>query len=424
MDHVKKNFTLMGISAVLLAVTVTSAVVNAEVQSGSNQKAIEFLEKGPNDNAWWATDKKRSNLNVDPKALKPNVVVAQDGSGTFSTIMDAVRSVPQNNKHRFIIFIKQGTYMEYVDIPDGVDNVVFIGEGPTKTRISGSRSYDDVNDTYRTATVGVNGAGFMAKGIGFENTSGPLKHQAVALRVSGDRAIFNNCAIDGYQDALYAESQRQFYRHCTIRGTVDFIFGDAQAVFQDCKIIVRKPLENQVCVVTAQGRSNPTSKGALIIQGCTITAEPAYMATNPMPKSYLGRPWGIYSTTIIMQSFIDRNIDPEGWSPWDETRAGLDTCHYAEFDNRGPGANTAQRVNGKGIKKISPQEADSYTPGKYINGGLWIKPARVPYDPGMMNVYKTGYQEPYGVQIGQAHNHLRAHNFLYILVFIGFFKIQ
>ncbi|KAJ0667040.1 putative pectinesterase [Helianthus annuus] len=98
--------------------------------------------------------------------------------------------------------------------------------------------------------------------------AGPLKYQAVALRVSGDMAIFYNCAN---QDTLYAHSKHQFYRPCTITGTIDFIFGDASAVFQDCKMIVWKPLDNQVCTVTAQGRTNRTSKGALVLQGCTIT---------------------------------------------------------------------------------------------------------------------------------------------------------
>ncbi|KAJ0825495.1 putative pectinesterase [Helianthus annuus] len=111
----------------------------------------------------------------------------------------------------------------------------------------------------------------MARGIGFENMAGPLKYQAVALHVSGDMAIFYNCAMNGYQDTLYAHSNCQFYRPCTITGTIDFIFGDASAIFQDCKMIVRKPLDNQVCTVTAQGRTNRTSKGALVLQGCTIT---------------------------------------------------------------------------------------------------------------------------------------------------------
>lgn len=231
----------------------------------------------------------------------------------------------------------------------------------------------------------VNGDGFMARGIGFENSAGPDKHQAVALRVSADMTIFHNCAMDGYQDTLYTHSYRQFYRQCNISGTIDFIFGNAAAVFQDCKMIVRKPMSNQACMVTAQGRKDQHSVGGLVLDGCTITAEPDFMSAQPMPKSYLGRPWKEFSRTIIMQSFIDKNIDPEGWAPWTGT-FGQDTCYYAEFNNKGPGANTARRVKWKGIRRMSQQEAASFAPGTYIQGDTWIKGSSVPYDSGLMRV--------------------------------------
>lgn len=231
----------------------------------------------------------------------------------------------------------------------------------------------------------VNGDGFIAKDIGFENSAGPDKHQAVALRVSADMTIFHNCVMEGYQDTLYTHSYRQFYRQCVISGTIDFIFGNAAAVFQDCKIIVRKPLSNQSGMVTAQGRKDQHSVGGLVLDGCTITAEPEYMNAVPMPKSYLGRPWKEFSRTIIMHSFLDKNIDPEGWAPWTGTFA-LDTCYYAELNNKGPGADTGKRVTWKGIKKISQQEAQAFSPGVYIQGDSWIKATNVPYESGLMRV--------------------------------------
>ncbi|KAK1380287.1 Pectinesterase [Heracleum sosnowskyi] len=330
----------------------------------------------------WLDHPQRRLLQANPK---PNAVVAQDGSGQFKTINDALKTAPQKSTAPFVIQIKAGIYKEYVDVPRHVDNVVFIGDGATKTKITGNKNFIDGINTYKTSTVAVNGDGFMAKDIGFENSAGAEKHQAVALRVSADRTVFYRCQFDGYQDTLYTHSYRQFYRECTVTGTIDFIFGDAAAVFQSCTVIVRKPMNNQGCMVTAQGRKDKRGTGGIILQNCTITADPSVLSMNPPPKQYLGRPWKEYSRTIIMQSFIDKNILPEGWSPWTGT-FGQDTCHYAEFRNRGPGSDTSKRVKWKGILNIQQTDADAFTAGKFIQADTWVKNSAVPYDSAMMKV--------------------------------------
>lgn len=231
----------------------------------------------------------------------------------------------------------------------------------------------------------VQGDGFIAKDIGFENSAGAMKHQAVALRVSGDRAVFYNCQIDGFQDTLYVHAYRQYYRDCVITGTIDFVFGDASAVFQNCKFIVKKPLENQDCMVTAQGRKERRGVGAIVIQNSQITADPAFVTMKPPRKAFLGRPWKEFSRTIIMQSFIDSMIAPEGWSPWLGT-FGLNTLYFAEYQNRGPGSNTDRRVKWRGIQKINPKIAESFTVGRYLHGDTWIKTTGVPYASGMMKI--------------------------------------
>ncbi|KAL0348641.1 UNVERIFIED_CONTAM: putative pectinesterase/pectinesterase inhibitor 21 [Sesamum angustifolium] len=229
----------------------------------------------------------------------------------------------------------------------------------------------------------VNADGFIAKDIGIENTAGPTKHQAVAVRVSADRAIFFNVHMDGFQDTLYAHTYRQYYRDCTITGTIDFIFGDAAAVFQNCQMIVRKPMANQACMVTAQGRKERHSTGATVLQNCHIMAEPAFLSTVPPLKAYLGRPWKELSRTIIMQSLIDGFIAPEGWSVWQGTFA-LDTLYYGEFKNRGPGSDMSRRVRWKGIQNISPAIAESFTPGRLFAGDEWVTETGIPYVAGMI----------------------------------------
>ncbi|EOA14361.1 hypothetical protein CARUB_v10027546mg [Capsella rubella] len=311
--------------------------------------------------------------------VKPNVVVAQDGSGQYKTINEALNLVPKANQNPFVIYIKQGVYNEKVNVTKKMTHVTFIGDGPTKTKITGSLNYHIGKvKTYHTATVAVNGDNFTAKNIGFENTAGPEGHQAVALRVSADYAVFHNCQIDGYQDTLYVHSHRQFYRDCTISGTVDFIFGDGKVVLQNCNIVVRKPMKNQSCMITAQGRTDVRESTGLVLHNCHIMGEPEYIPVKSINKAYLGRPWKEFSRTIIMRTNIDNVIDPAGWLPWDGDFA-LSTLYYAEFENTGPGSDQSQRVKWPGIKKLSPKQALRFTPARFLRGNLWIPPNRVPY---------------------------------------------
>ncbi|XP_019164560.1 PREDICTED: pectinesterase-like [Ipomoea nil] len=315
---------------------------------------------------------------------RPDIVVAQDGSGKFKTITGALNSIPEKNDRRIVILIKAGVYKEYVMVPRKKNNIVFVGEGPTKTVITGNRNVADKwpGGTYKCGTVIVEGEGFICRDLTIENTAGAVKEQAVALRISADMAVVHNCHLNAYQDTLYTHSYRQFYRGCTISGTVDFIFGNAPVVFQKCKMVVRKPLANQACMVTAQGRKDRRGASAIVIQSCDIVAEPALKAANPPNKVFLGRPWKEFSRTIIMFSFIDNIVVPEGWSIW-QGEFALDTCWYAEYKNRGPGASTAKRVNWKGYKRnISPEVAKQFTPGLFMLADEWLGRAGIPFSSG------------------------------------------
>ncbi|CAH2056724.1 unnamed protein product [Thlaspi arvense] len=165
------------------------------------------------------------------------------------------------------------------------------------------------------------GDGFIAQDIWFQNTAGPQKHQAVALRVGADQSVINRCRIDAYQDTLYAHSLRQFYRDCYITGTVDFIFGNAAVVFQNCRIVARKPMSGQNNMITAQGREDPNQNTATSIQNCNVIASSDLGPVKGSVKTFLGRPWKEYSRTVFMQSNLGDHIDPAGWSPWKEIKA-------------------------------------------------------------------------------------------------------
>ncbi|XP_020269865.1 pectinesterase-like [Asparagus officinalis] len=316
---------------------------------------------------------------LQSSSVKANIVVAQDGSGNYKTISEAVAaSVKQSSGgSRFVIHVKAGTYDEKVQITTSMNNLMLIGDGAGVTVITGSKSVQD-GTTFNSATVVVTGAGFIAKDITFENTAGPKKQQAVALLSRSDLSVVYRCSFKGYQDTLCVYSQRQFYRNCDIYGTVDFIFGDAVAVFQSCNMYLRKPLTGQENTVTAQGRSDPNENTGISIQDCNIAAAENLGST----RSYLGRPWKAYSRTVVMKTTIGGAIDPAGWLEWDGNSAPS-TLYYGEYMNSGAGAGTGGRVKWPGYHVMSSSDANKFTVGNFLGGGSWIASAGVPYTAGL-----------------------------------------
>ncbi|KAK7308152.1 hypothetical protein VNO77_41749 [Canavalia gladiata] len=322
----------------------------------------------------WLTTKDRKLLESSVGDVKANVVVAKDGSGKFKTVAEAVASAPDNGKTRYVIYVKKGTYKENVEIGKKKKNVMLVGDGKDATIITGSLNFVDGTTTFKSATVAAVGDGFIAQDIWFQNTAGPQKHQAVALRVGADQSVINRCRIDAYQDTLYAHTNRQFYRDSFITGTIDFIFGNAAVVFQKCYLVARKPMSNQKNMVTAQGREDPNQNTGTSIQQCNLTPSSDLKPVAGSIKTYLGRPWKKYSRTVVMQSFIDSHIDPAGWAEWnDQSKDFLQTLYYGEYMNSGPGAGTAKRVNWPGYHIIkTAAEASKFTVKQLIQGNVWL----------------------------------------------------
>lgn len=320
---------------------------------------------------------------LQASTVTADVTVAADGSGNYKTVGEAVAAAPERSSKRYIIRIKAGVYRENVEVPKKKTNIMFLGDGRTNTIITASRNVVDGSTTFNSATVAVVGDGFLARDITFQNTAGPSKHQAVALRVGSDLSAFYRCDILAYQDTLYVHSLRQFFVGCLVAGTVDFIFGNAAAVLQDCDIHARRPNSGQRNMVTAQGRDDPNQNTGIVIQKCRIGATSDLKPVQSSFPTYLGRPWKEYSRTVVMQTSISDVIDPAGWYPWNGNFA-LDTLFYAEYQNTGAGADTSKRVNWKGFKVItSASEAQAFTAGSFIGGSSWLPSTGFPFSLGL-----------------------------------------
>ncbi|MCO5599378.1 hypothetical protein L7F22_053480 [Adiantum nelumboides] len=307
-------------------------------------------EEHTDDFPHWVSASERKLLQASPSALAANVIVAKDGSGTYTTVTAAVNAIPLGFPGRYVIYIKKGVYKEVLDVTKDQKNVTFVGDGIHKTIITGNRNVasGDYN-TFRTATVGIAGNGFFGRDLTFRNTVGPSEHQAVALRAGADYVVFYRCSFEGYQDTLYALSSRQFYRECQIHGTVDFIFGNAIAVFQNCLLVARLPMKGQQNTYTAQGRQLEVDVSGYSFHNCTLKADANLTQANYTMHTYLGRPWKEYSRTVFIQSKLQALVHPKGWLPWNASNPYTDMVYYGEYGNRGGGARTSERVSWKGV---------------------------------------------------------------------------
>ncbi|KAM6559661.1 hypothetical protein CsatA_028900 [Cannabis sativa] len=314
-----------------------------------------------------------------PSNLTVDVTVCKDGrNGCYKTIQDAVNASADLSIKKFVIHITAGVYEEIVRVPFVKQNIVFIGDGMGKTVITGSLNVGLMGlTTYDTATVGVVGDGFMAKGITFQNTAGVDAHQAVAFRSSSDHSVIEECEFIGNQDTLYAHSLRQFYKSCRIQGNVDFIFGNSASFFQDCQILIAPRVDisekGEKNAVTAHSRRDPAQFSGFVFHNCSINGTEEYIKlykSNPkIHKSYLGRPWKVYSRTVFIRCNIEELITPQGWLEWDND-VGLNTLFYGEFENTGKGSDLSQRVQWS--SRIPPEHVNAYSVRNFIQGHDWI----------------------------------------------------
>lgn len=133
---------------------VSSILGNLQIPGlTGGRKLLGSMSLDPQDGVpSWLTDGKRKLL-VDPN-IKPDITVAQDGSGDFKTINEAVQRIPLSNATQFIVYIKKGIYKERVEISKKMINVMFVGDGQTATVITGNLNFIDGTPTFKTCTLG------------------------------------------------------------------------------------------------------------------------------------------------------------------------------------------------------------------------------------------------------------------------------
>ncbi len=281
------------------------------------------------------------------------IVVARDGTGEFRTVSEALEVCRAFMDYHKVIYIKKGTYKEKVIIPQWLQNIELCGEDRDATIIT----YDDHANvvfpptgkgmtTFRTYTLKVEANDITLRNLTIENNAARLG-QAVALHTEGDRLLFVNCRFLGNQDTVYTgmPRTRMLFHDCYIEGTTDFIFGPATAWFEHCTIHSKVN-----SYITAASTPKDVDYG-YVFSNCTVTA------ADSVTSLYLGRPWRDYGYTLFMNCELPGVICPEGWHHWEQHRE--QTARYFEYNNRGEGANPANRVGWS--RQLTKKEAQQIT---------------------------------------------------------------
>lgn len=281
---------------------------------------------------------------AEPREL----VVAQDGTGDYTTIVEALEAVRAFMDFDVKIYIKKGIYKEKLVVPSWVQHIELIGEDVQNTIITHA-DHANMNHmgTFRTYTVKVEGNYITFRNITIENNA-PRLGQAVALHTEGDCLRFINCRFLGNQDTVYTgvEGTRLYFENCYIEGTTDFIFGPSTAWFEGCTIHSKAN-----SYITAASTPKDIEYG-YIFNKCKLTA------TAGVDKVYLGRPWRPYAYTIFMNCELGKHIVGAGWDNW-RNAENEKTARYAEYKNSGEGATRDARV--KWAKQLSDKEAEKIT---------------------------------------------------------------
>lgn len=270
------------------------------------------------------------------------LTVAQDGSGDFKTIQEAINKVRDHAEFRVVITVKPGIYNEKVVIPSFKRYITLKGLDKNKTVISYNdysgkpfRGIDVTGDTkfstYTSYTLFIQGNDCSVENLTIENTAGKVG-QAVALNTEGDRVVVKNCSILGNQDTLYLAKggTRNYFENCFINGTTDFIFGAATAYFYNCTI---ESLTNSY--VTAASTTQQDGYGFVFVD-CKLIAK-----DETVNKVFLGRPWRPYAKTVFINTEMGSHILPEGWNAWKGDKNFPDkekTVFYGEYGSKVAGA--------------------------------------------------------------------------------------
>ncbi len=309
--------------------------------------------------------------------------------GTFRQALAAASARTDKNV-RYRIFIRKGSYLipadegsvtgsdgkSYPSATTSVNtpNLSIIGEDMDQTELYNR------HDNFKLIE-GLNKANFISFGsaaknmyvqdIAFKNgchwdESGNGDGRCPALADEGDKNIFKNFKLVGWQDSYLSNNQnaRYYFETSELHGAVDYMCGKGDVFYQQCKLVIERN------AVPLCAPSQARKYGYVYVDCEVSSASPGHY------KDFtLGRPWGSGTPGAI---FINLTVGPtvnlsaEGWS---EMSGGY-PMRFAEYGTKtatGTFLDLSQRKKVFGDSHannpvLSAEEAADYSIAKVMGG--------------------------------------------------------
>ncbi|KAK7845206.1 pectinesterase 1, partial [Quercus suber] len=117
-----------------------------------HRRLLRFEEsKGSDEFPTWVSHSDRRLL--QEFNVTAHVTVAKDGSGDYTSISEAVEAVPKKSSEtRFVIYVKEGKYVENVVMDKSKWNVMMYGDGKDKTIVSGGLNFEFLATKFESTT--------------------------------------------------------------------------------------------------------------------------------------------------------------------------------------------------------------------------------------------------------------------------------
>ncbi|MFC4069551.1 pectinesterase family protein [Actinoplanes subglobosus] len=300
-----------------------------------------------------------------PAVAATSFTVATDGSGNYTTIQAAIAASSTGG----VITVKAGTYQGQVQIPASKSGLTIQGAtgNSADVVITGNKPQSTAG-TAGSATVYNLAPNSTIKGLTMQNTYG-AGSQALALYAAGDRQVYRNVQMKGYQDTFLSwggtgSSQiRQYIYKSYISGAVDFIYGNGAVVIDSTTIeSLNIGSSSNNGYITAAATDDSNAYGFLITRSTLKSSATAQTVA-------LGRCWHAGNASdaigqvLVRESTLGGHVrqagawqDMSGWS-WK-------TCRFNEYANTGAGASTGTSDR----PQMSASTAANYTAQKYLAG--------------------------------------------------------